>query len=62
MLLWYSLKPNGDSEPDALHGACNVTHATEEKWSANYWIWNKPYDGTLDMMPDYQVPDFFSGC
>jgi len=40
VLLWYSLHPNGNSDPNALHGACAVK-GDEEKWAANYWIWNK---------------------
>ena len=27
----------------SLHGGCDVLDQLETKWSANFWLWNKPY-------------------
>ena len=27
----------------SLHGGCDVLDGAEIKWSANFWLWNKPY-------------------
>ena len=27
----------------SLHGGCDVLDGAETKWSANFWLWNKPY-------------------
>lgn len=35
----YSLHPNGNNDPNGLHASCPVR--VGEKWSANYWVWNK---------------------
>jgi prolyl 4-hydroxylase len=40
VIFWYSLHPNGNTDPNGLHGACPVVEG--HKWSANYWVWNKP--------------------
>mmetsp|Transcript_56288 Transcript_56288/g.163227 ORF Transcript_56288/g.163227 Transcript_56288/m.163227 type:complete len:506 (+) Transcript_56288:103-1620(+) len=55
VIFWYSLHPNGNTDPNGLHAACPVS--TGEKWSANYWVWNKPRAG--GKMPDagIDLPD-----
>jgi len=40
VVFWYSLHPNGNTDPNGLHAACPVEAG--HKWSANYWVWNKP--------------------
>jgi len=40
VIFWYSLHPNGNTDPNGLHGACPVEEG--HKFSANYWVWNKP--------------------
>merc|ERR1711976_317491 len=40
VIFWYSLHPNGNTDPNGLHAACPVEEG--QKWSANYWVWNKP--------------------
>ena len=35
-LLFYSLLPNGKTDPTSLHGSCPTTKG--EKWSATKWI------------------------
>ena len=27
----------------AVHGGCDVLDPEATKWSANFWLWNKPY-------------------
>ena len=27
----------------SLHGGCDVLDKEATKWSANFWLWNKPY-------------------
>lgn len=44
VIFWYSLHPNGNTDPNGLHGACPVEEG--QKWSANYWVWNKPRSAT----------------
>eukprot|EP00930_Biecheleria_cincta_P028914 TRINITY_DN20126_c0_g2_i1.p1 TRINITY_DN20126_c0_g2~~TRINITY_DN20126_c0_g2_i1.p1 ORF type:complete len:510 (-),score=75.06 TRINITY_DN20126_c0_g2_i1:116-1624(-) len=50
VIFWYSLRPNGNSDPNGLHAACPVEEG--QKWSANYWVWNKPRSGN-EPMPDW---------
>eukprot|EP00927_Polykrikos_kofoidii_P073493 TRINITY_DN69523_c0_g1_i1.p1 TRINITY_DN69523_c0_g1~~TRINITY_DN69523_c0_g1_i1.p1 ORF type:complete len:482 (+),score=82.35 TRINITY_DN69523_c0_g1_i1:102-1547(+) len=40
VIFWYSLHPNGNTDENGLHAACPVESG--QKWSANYWVWNKP--------------------
>lgn len=35
-LLFYSLKPDGSTDPTSLHGSCPTTKG--DKWSATKWI------------------------
>lgn len=54
VIIWYSLHPNGNTDPNGLHSACPVK-GEETKWSANYWVWNKPRRGVK--LPDEGVDD-----
>ncbi|CAJ1368076.1 unnamed protein product [Effrenium voratum] len=58
VILWYSLRPNGNGDPNGLHAACPVEDG--EKWSANYWVWNKPRD-LLISLPDADVDEEYHG-
>jgi prolyl 4-hydroxylase len=40
IILWYSLRPNGNVDDNSLHGGCPVKEGS--KWAANKWVWNKP--------------------
>lgn len=40
-LLFYSLKPDGSTDPASLHGSCPTTKG--EKWSATKWIHVGPF-------------------
>lgn len=53
VIFWYSLHPNGNTDPNGLHAACPVK--VGEKWSANYWVWNKPRSQRAVAMPDESV-------
>jgi len=44
-ILWYLLTPDGLSDANSLHGACPA--GAQEKWAANYWVWNKPTAAAL---------------
>jgi prolyl 4-hydroxylase len=37
-ILFYSQTPEGQMDPDSLHGACPVLEG--EKYGANLWVWN----------------------
>eukprot|EP00943_MAST-04B_sp_MAST-4B-sp1_P003004 g3004.t1 len=41
VIIFHNMLPNGDLDPLSLHAGCSVGEG--EKWSANKWIWNKPY-------------------
>ncbi|XP_044982722.1 probable prolyl 4-hydroxylase 6 isoform X1 [Hordeum vulgare subsp. vulgare] len=41
-VLFFSLHPNGTTDPDSLHGSCPVIEG--EKWSATKWIHVRPFD------------------
>ncbi|KAM3230720.1 hypothetical protein ACQJBY_061102 [Aegilops geniculata] len=41
-VLFFSLHPNGTTDPDSLHGSCPVIDG--EKWSATKWIHVRPFD------------------
>ncbi len=43
MIIFYSVLPDGSMDDYSLHGGCDVLSETETKWSANFWLWNKPY-------------------
>lgn len=43
MVIFYSMLPNGEMDEFSLHAGCDVLAPTESKWSANFWLWNKPY-------------------
>ena len=43
MIIFYSMLPNGDMDDYSLHGGCDVLDKEATKWSANFWLWNKPY-------------------
>lgn len=56
VILWYSLHPNGNTDPNGLHAACPVQDG--QKWSANYWVWNKPRNQAFrGEMPDLGVDE-----
>lgn len=46
VIIFYSMLPNGEMDDYSLHGGCDVLDETETKWSANFWLWNKPYHFT----------------
>merc|ERR1712194_338986 len=54
VIFWYSLHANGNTDPNGLHAACPVRKG--EKWSANYWVWNKP-QGYIADMPDLGIDE-----
>lgn len=41
VIIFHNMLPDGSLDPLSLHAGCSVTEG--EKWSANKWIWNKPY-------------------
>ncbi|EIE19822.1 hypothetical protein COCSUDRAFT_25518 [Coccomyxa subellipsoidea C-169] len=45
-LLFYSLLPNGETDPTSLHGSCPTTKG--EKWSATKWIHVGPFGGSSE--------------
>merc|ERR1711957_81485 len=40
VIIFYNMLPNGEMDRNALHGGCDVEEG--QKWSANFWLWNKP--------------------
>ena len=40
VIVFYSMLPNGESDPMSLHAGCPVEEGI--KFSGNKWIWNKP--------------------
>jgi len=61
VIFWYSLHPNGNNDPNGLHASCPVR--VGEKWSANYWVWNKarpvmPPDEGVDELDDDERAEF----
>ncbi|TMW61645.1 hypothetical protein Poli38472_010708 [Pythium oligandrum] len=40
VVVFYSMLPNGKSDPMSLHGGCPVEEGI--KYSGNKWVWNKP--------------------
>lgn len=42
VIIFYSMLPSGDLDDYSLHGGCDVLDPTATKWSANFWLWNKP--------------------
>jgi len=43
VIIFYSMLPNGQMDDFSLHGGCDVLDPDATKWSANFWLWNKPY-------------------
>ena len=43
VIIFYSMHPDGTMDDFSLHGGCDVLEASQTKWSANFWLWNKPY-------------------
>ena len=43
MIIFYSMRPDGTMDDLSLHGGCDVLDPDKTKWSANFWLWNKPY-------------------
>ena len=43
---------------NGLHAGCPVEEG--QKWSANYWVWNKPRSFEISM-PDADADDEYSG-
>ena len=35
--------PDGSMDDFSLHGGCDVLDESATKWSANFWLWNKPH-------------------
>uniref|UniRef100_A0A7S0J860 Fe2OG dioxygenase domain-containing protein n=1 Tax=Calcidiscus leptoporus TaxID=127549 RepID=A0A7S0J860_9EUKA len=42
VIIFYSLLPDGQMDEFSLHGGCDVLDPAATKWSANFWLWNKP--------------------
>ena len=42
VIIFHNMHPNGDQDPLSLHAGCSVGEG--DKWSANKWIWNKPFN------------------
>jgi len=40
VIIFYSMLPDGSMDKNSLHGGCDVLEG--QKWSANFWLWNKP--------------------
>eukprot|EP00932_Pfiesteria_piscicida_P005557 SRR837773.15466.p1 GENE.SRR837773.15466~~SRR837773.15466.p1 ORF type:complete len:124 (-),score=32.04 SRR837773.15466:70-441(-) len=38
VIMFYSMHPNGELDPDSVHGGSSVVQGT--KWSANLWFWS----------------------
>ena len=43
VIIFYSMLPDGTMDDFSLHGGCDVLDRDATKWSANFWLWNKPY-------------------
>ena len=43
VIIFYSMHADGSLDEFSLHGGCDVLDPDEIKWSANFWLWNKPY-------------------
>lgn len=43
MIIFFNMLPNGDTDPLSLHAGCSVV-GQKLKWSANKWLWNKPFN------------------
>ena len=43
VIIFYSMLPNGELDDFSLHGGCDVLREEETKFSANFWLWNKPH-------------------
>jgi len=43
VIIFYSMLPDGSMDDYSLHGGCDVLDADATKFSANFWLWNKPY-------------------
>jgi prolyl 4-hydroxylase len=39
VIIFYSMRPDGQTDGYSLHGACPVLNGT--KWAANKWVWNE---------------------
>mmetsp|Transcript_30833 Transcript_30833/g.70737 ORF Transcript_30833/g.70737 Transcript_30833/m.70737 type:complete len:408 (+) Transcript_30833:93-1316(+) len=57
VVLWYSLRANGNTDPNGLHAGCPV-EGNVEKWSANFWVWNKPLRKAHIGLPDEGVDEY----
>ena len=40
VVMFYSLRPDGELDESSLHGSCAVVDGL--KWGANKWMWNSP--------------------
>ena len=47
-LLFYSLLPNGESDPSSLHGSCPTTKG--DKYSATKWVRSRASDTVIDRL------------
>lgn len=57
IIIFYSLLPSGEMDHHSLHGACDVLGENDTKWSANFWLWNKPA-GYMSQSRQRQVKQF----
>ena len=44
VIIFYSMTHDGEMDPFSLHGGCDVKKG--QKWSANFWLWNKPHENS----------------
>ena len=44
-VLFYSLRPDGVTDPFSLHGGCPPLAGT--KWAVNKWVWSEEYGQPL---------------
>mmetsp|Transcript_13811 Transcript_13811/g.45114 ORF Transcript_13811/g.45114 Transcript_13811/m.45114 type:complete len:524 (+) Transcript_13811:90-1661(+) len=43
VIIFYSMLADGRMDELSLHGGCDVLDQNQTKYSANFWLWNKPY-------------------
>ena len=43
VIIFYSMLPDGSMDDYSLHAGCDVLDPEATKYSANFWLWNKPY-------------------
>ena len=51
-VLFYSQQPDGSLDPYSLHGGCPPI--SNEKWSGNVWVWNRPHPPDEEKLKDLE--------